>query len=99
MGHGGKTETAHSSKQAASERAGCLLCASLARMLTLMPPLLRRFLAAALLIPLLFSASPATAQSPAAAADIKGKRVFTCAHSFHVFVYRMLEEIAKSAGI
>src|SRR5215213_541530 len=29
----------------------------------------------------------------------KGQRVFTCGHSFHVFVYRMLAEIAKSAGI
>ena len=29
----------------------------------------------------------------------KGQRVFTCGHSFHVFVYPILAEIAKSAGI
>src|SRR4051794_32690361 len=29
----------------------------------------------------------------------KGQRVFTCGHSFHGFVYRMLDEMAKSAGI
>ena len=29
----------------------------------------------------------------------KGQRVFTCGHSFHVFVYPLLAEIAKSAGI
>jgi hypothetical protein len=29
----------------------------------------------------------------------RGQRVFTCAHSFHAFVYRMLDEMAKSAGI
>lgn len=28
-----------------------------------------------------------------------GVRMFTCGHSFHVFVYRMLPSIAKSAGI
>lgn len=30
---------------------------------------------------------------------IKGQRVFTCAHSFHVFVYRQLAEAAANAGI
>jgi len=29
----------------------------------------------------------------------KGQRVFTCGHSFHVFVYRMLDAMAKGAGI
>ncbi len=29
----------------------------------------------------------------------KGQRVFTCGHSFHVFVYNLLDEVAKSAGI
>ena len=39
-------------------------------------------------------------QAPSLAAPItKGQRVFTCGHSFHVFVYPMLEEMAKSAGI
>lgn len=36
--------------------------------------------------------------SPAPAA-VRGQRVFTCGHSFHVFVYRLLAEMAKSAGI
>lgn len=34
-----------------------------------------------------------------AAPVVKGQRVFTCAHSFHVFVYRMLDEAARNAGI
>src|SRR5687767_11408786 len=29
----------------------------------------------------------------------QGQRVFTCAHSFHVFVPKTLSEIATSAGI
>jgi hypothetical protein len=29
----------------------------------------------------------------------QGQRVFTCGHSFHVFVYGILAEMAKSAGI
>ena len=29
----------------------------------------------------------------------KGQRVFTCAHSFHGFVYPLLAEAAKNAGI
>ena len=29
----------------------------------------------------------------------KGQRVFTCAHSFHVFVYRQLAEAAQNAGL
>lgn len=28
----------------------------------------------------------------------QGQRVFTCAHSFHVFVYRLVDEMAKAAG-
>lgn len=32
-------------------------------------------------------------------AAAKGQRVFTCGHSFHVFVYRLVAEMAKSAGI
>ena len=30
---------------------------------------------------------------------IRGQRVFTCAHSFHVFVYRLLADMAAGAGI
>ena len=29
----------------------------------------------------------------------RGQRVFTCGHSFHVFVYRLVDEMAKAAGI
>jgi len=29
----------------------------------------------------------------------RGQRVFTCGHSFHVFVYKILDEMAKSDGI
>src|SRR4051812_32152165 len=29
----------------------------------------------------------------------RGQRVFTCAHSFHGFVYRILGDMAKGAGI
>lgn len=29
----------------------------------------------------------------------KGQRVYTCGHSFHVFVYKLLDEVSKSAGI
>jgi hypothetical protein len=29
----------------------------------------------------------------------RGQRVFTCGHSFHVFAHRIVEEMAKSAGI
>jgi hypothetical protein len=29
----------------------------------------------------------------------RGQRVFTCAHSFHAFVYPMLDEMARAAGI
>jgi hypothetical protein len=48
---------------------------------------------------LLSAASSAKGQADACLAPVaKGQRVFTCGHSFHVFVYRLLEEIAKSAG-
>ena len=36
---------------------------------------------------------------PSAGPLPKGQRVFTCAHSFHGFVYRLLDEMAKGAGI
>jgi hypothetical protein len=39
--------------------------------------------------------APASSVTPVT----KGQRVFTCGHSFHVFVYRLVDEIAKSAGI
>jgi hypothetical protein len=45
------------------------------------------------------------AQTGAATSDrstapvTRGQRVFTCAHSFHAFVYRMLNAMARSAGI
>ena len=29
----------------------------------------------------------------------KGLRVATCGHSFHVFTYRQVDEIAKAAGL
>lgn len=29
----------------------------------------------------------------------RGQRIFTCGHSFHIFVYALLEELAESAGI
>ena len=34
-----------------------------------------------------------------AAPLVKGQRVFTCAHSFHAFVYRQLAEAARNAGL
>ena len=37
--------------------------------------------------------------NPQVAPIAKGQRVFTCGHSFHVFVYRLLDEIARSAVI
>lgn len=33
------------------------------------------------------------------AAEVKGQRIFSCGHSFHVFVYPLLGELAKAAGI
>ncbi len=56
----------------------------------------------------LFLLAAALLASPAQSADpqgdqplppvAKGLRMFTCAHSFHAFVYRLVDEIAKSAG-
>jgi hypothetical protein len=37
--------------------------------------------------------------NPQASPVAKGQRVFTCAHSFHAFVYPLLNEMAKAAGI
>ncbi len=39
------------------------------------------------------------AQSPEAAAPPKGVRMFSCGHSFHMFVVPILQDIAKGAGI
>jgi hypothetical protein len=36
---------------------------------------------------------------PRASSAVQGQRVFTCGHSFHAFVYPMLAEMARSAGI
>jgi hypothetical protein len=41
----------------------------------------------------------AAAENAAAKPAIAGQRVFTCGHSFHVFVYPILAEVAKSAGL
>lgn len=42
---------------------------------------------------------PANVRAEPTAPITKGLRVFTCAHSFHAFVYGMLTEAAKNAGI
>ena len=59
-----------------------------------------------LFLALLFAtatAVPCKAQQPqptaAIASDVKGLRVFTCGHSFHVWVVPMLAELAAAAGI
>src|SRR5205807_10354116 len=39
------------------------------------------------------------ADDPQASSPPKGQRVFTCGHSFHVFVPGLLAEMARSAGI
>jgi hypothetical protein len=45
-------------------------------------------------------AQPAEGKSDAPAGPVaRGQRVFTCAHSFHGFVYRILPDLAKGAGI
>jgi hypothetical protein len=36
---------------------------------------------------------------PQVAPVVRGQRVFTCAHSFHAFVYPILGEMARAAGI
>jgi hypothetical protein len=57
----------------------------------------------------LAAGGPAPAQAQARAAEgtgdasagpsARGQRVFTCAHSFHGFVYRILADLARGAGI
>jgi hypothetical protein len=39
------------------------------------------------------------AKADLALTDVKGQRIFTCGHSFHMFVYRQLNDIAAAAGI
>ena len=60
-------------------------------------------LAFALLAGNLLAASQANSADPASdktlAPVTQGQRVFTCGHSFHVFVYHILAEMAQSAGI
>jgi hypothetical protein len=52
---------------------------------------------ATLALPLLGAMRP---RSMAAEAGVpKGVRMFTCGHSFHMFVYPLVEEMAKAAGI
>ncbi|MDB6076057.1 MAG: hypothetical protein JWO89_3697 [Verrucomicrobiaceae bacterium] len=62
---------------------------------------MRALLFLTLLVP---SLAIAQAKAPPAAIAVaepatKGLRVFTCAHSFHAFVYPLLTEMAKGAGI
>lgn len=57
-----------------------------------------------LVLGLLAGAVLATAQAARAAEQgdqpaPPGQRVFTCGHSFHVFVYRLVDEMARAAGI
>jgi hypothetical protein len=58
---------------------------------------------AAALILVLLAVSPARSEegktSPAVDPVSKGQRVFSCGHSFHVFVPGILSEMAKGAGI
>ena len=62
-----------------------------------------RYFAAAVLCGVLSLSIPARGADDkvagATAPITKGQRVFTCGHSFHVFVYKLLEEVAKSAKI
>lgn len=64
------------------------------------PPVSRvsRFLITALFAVLAADLS-ALCRAQETAPITKGQRVFTCAHSFHGFVYGMLAEAAKNAGI
>ena len=57
-------------------------------------PLLFSLLAATLLVPSLSDGEDVKSGTPP-----PGLRVFTCGHSFHVFVYKLLDKVAKSAGI
>lgn len=45
------------------------------------------------------SAADDVKAAPRTAPISQGQRVFTCGHSFHVFVYGLLEELARSASI
>ncbi len=58
-----------------------------------------RGIGATLALPLFGTVRPLSAAPDAAPAPPKGLRVFTCGHSFHMFVYPLLEEMAKGAGI
>ena len=62
---------------------------------------LPRGLALALLgaLALVAAAKAPPPPAPAAPPVVAGQRVFVCGHSFHVFVARPLEELAKAAGI
>ena len=53
----------------------------------------------ALLVALTFVASPGRGGDKHAAPIDQGQRVFTCGHSFHVFVPGILNDIARGAGI
>lgn len=59
-----------------------------------------RFLLSRLLVAIVVGlvASPLRAEAPAAPSD-HGLRVFVCGHSFHIFVARYLDPIAKSAKL
>ncbi len=52
-----------------------------------------------LILTLILTAIPATHSDAQQVADGKGLRVFTCGHSFHVWVVPMLAEMALKAGI
>lgn len=61
-----------------------------------LPTLVASLLAVLLLAP----ARGADEKSGAATPPVtKGQRIYTCGHSFHVFVYKLLDDVAKSAGI
>ena len=54
---------------------------------------------AALALPACTTTTGGVPAAARAAPLLKGQRVFTCAHSFHTFVYRQLAEAAANAGI
>jgi hypothetical protein len=56
-------------------------------------------LAVAACLFVLAAALPLGAQAPAAEQETKGLRVFTCGHSFHVFMPGILGDMARAAGI
>ena len=66
----------------------------------MLPPFPRtsRFLIAPLFV-VLTGSLPTLCRAQETAPITKGLRVFTCAHSFHGFVYGMLAEATKNAGI